>query len=125
MNVIKKIIVGFFTCLLTFLALIYLNLYRVGVIDEWNGTFLYGAFLFSYIPIMALIEYFIFNFIIKQFSFRFSVRVTLVTLLTVLVNSMIIYFQSKQILFTGMTAISTLVMSLILPFIKEKNRTEQ
>ncbi|HWO77779.1 MULTISPECIES: hypothetical protein [Bacillus] len=122
MNVIKKIVVGFFIFHFTFLSLIYLNLYRLGQADLWisTGSFNYLAIVLSYIPILALIEYFIFYFVLKLINLKFSVRVTLVALLTTLVNSSILYFQSKEILIAGMTAISTLLMSLILPFIKTK-----
>ena len=122
MNVIKKIVAGFFIFHFTSLSLIYLNLYRLGQADLWisTGSFNYLAIVLSYIPILALIEYFIFYFVLKLINLNFSVRVTLVALLTTLVNSSILYFQSKEILIAGMTTISTLLMSLILPFIKTK-----
>ncbi|KRT89275.1 hypothetical protein AB447_224385 [Bacillus glycinifermentans] len=121
MDIFKKIIAGFLICHLTFLSLIYLNLYRVGVFENWRDSFNYAFILFSYIPILALIEYFLFHFIFnKLFKLQSTTRIVLVTILTVSANSFIIYLQLKDFTFAGMTAISTLLMSLVLPFIKTK-----
>ncbi|ASB89147.1 hypothetical protein CHH92_17745 [Bacillus sonorensis] len=124
MDMIKKIIAGFFICHITFLSLIYLHLFRLGVLNEWDDTFIYAFMIFSYIPVMALLEYFMFYIFINMLHLRFSIRIATVSVLTVLVNSVILYFQSKEMIIAGITAISTLMMCTALPFINRKKRTE-
>ncbi|AYC51954.1 hypothetical protein EI976_05295 [Bacillus licheniformis] len=120
MGILKKIIIGFLLCHVILLTLLYFNLYIIGAFDEWNNTFIYAAIIFSYIPAMALIEYFVLSYMIRRLNLNFIILVVLVSFLTALVNSIFVYFQSNEIYMASITAISTLIMSSFLSFMEKK-----
>ena len=120
MGIFKKIIIGFLLCHVILLTLLYFNLYIIGAFDEWNNTFIYAAIIFSYIPAMALIEYFVLSYMIRRLNLNFIIFVVLVSFLTALVNSIFVYFQSNEIYMASITAISTLIMSSFLSFMEKK-----
>ncbi|QNT74905.1 hypothetical protein FTE28_05330 [Bacillus licheniformis] len=117
-------IIGFLLCHVILLTLLYFNLYIIGAFDEWNNTFIYAAIIFSYIPAMALIEYFVLSYMIRRLNLNFIIFVVLVSFLTALVNSIFVYFQSNEIYMASITAISTLIMSSFLSFMEKKKRTD-
>ncbi|WP_077736736.1 hypothetical protein [Bacillus sonorensis] len=120
MATFKKIIIGFLVCHIILLSLLYLNLYFIGVFGDWNNTFVFATIIFSYIPIMEIIGYFIFSFVIWRFNLGVVFKIVLVSLLTALVSSIIVYLQSHEIYMATITAISTLIMSFVLTFIERK-----
>ncbi|KUL16710.1 hypothetical protein ABE01_13770 [Bacillus paralicheniformis] len=120
MGTFKKILIGFLLCHVILLTLLYFNLYIIRAYDDWNNTFIYAAIIFSYIPALALIEYFVFSYIIRRFNLNLILFVVLVSLLTAFVNSIIVYLQSNEIYMASITAISTLIMSSLLSFMEKK-----
>ncbi|MEC1262546.1 hypothetical protein P9D34_19380 [Bacillus swezeyi] len=118
MKIFKDIVVGFAICHFLFLILLYLNLYRRGAFHEWLDTIPYAFILFSYIPLLALIEYFAFLWMLKKLNVSF-----LTALLVGVANGAVLYLHSNEMFMGGIAGVSAFFMGLALRWNESRRKT--
>lgn len=118
MLITKRFVYGFIIFYSIFLSALFIFRFINGGIGDSNEIFVYIILLLSYIPLLAVISYFIFSYIFGYLNLSPKLKIFCVAILTSIFISLFLDLQLNDRLFSLNAFISAFIMSLILPNFK-------
>ncbi|GEM_PF-6543790 len=118
MLITKRFVYGFIIFYSIFLSALFIFRFINGGIGDSNEIFVYIILLLSYIPLLAVISYFIFSYIFGYLNLSPKLKIFCVAILTSIFISLFLDLQLNDRFFSLNAFISAFIMSLILPNFK-------
>lgn len=114
----KRFVYGFIIFHSIFLSTLFIYRFINGGTGDSNEIFVYIILLLSYIPLLAILSYFIFYYTFGYFRLNPKLKIFIVAILTSIFISLFLELQLNDRFFTINSFISAFIMSLILPIFK-------